>query len=152
MQLNFPVYSYRNDPTVPAFNDAGARTVMDAQCALCARGARWISHNDTANEFRIIPVQSDLGAALLRHYGMDPDDPVSWLYLIDGEAYTSLDAVIRVGQRLGGIMRALVVFRVLPRVVQDVIYGFVARNRFAFGGRTDLCGLPDKEIQSRLMR
>ena len=60
---------------------------MDAHCALCARGAAWIARNDRLAEFKIVPLQSELGNALMIHYAMDPEDPTSWLYLEDGRAY-----------------------------------------------------------------
>lgn len=126
-------------------------TVMDAHCALCARGARWIARNDRAGAFTIIPVQSELGGALMRHYGLDPVDPVSWLYVEHGRAFTSLDALIRVGRRLGGVWRGLVVLRLLPRAVQDPLYRLVARNRYRLFGRADLCALPDPQVQKRLL-
>ena len=144
-------FSYRDDPTVPAFDDAGVFTIMDAHCALCARGAGWIAHNDTKAEFRIIPVQSELGNALLYHYGMDPDDPLSWLYLEDGQAYASMDAVMRVGARLGGVWQGLAIMRILPRRVRDFLYRLVARNRYRLFGRADLCSVPDQEVQKRLL-
>ncbi len=145
-------FSYRDDPAVPDFDDQGPRTVMDAQCGLCSRGARWIARTDRRGEFRIIPMQTPLGAALFTHYGLDPDDPLSWLYLDAGGAYTSLDAIIRVGGRLGGVSRLLAVFNLLPRGVQDRLYGLVARNRYRLTRRTDLCALPDPHIQARLIR
>ncbi len=111
----------------------------------------WIAHNDSKAEFGIIPIQSDLGIALMRHYGMDPADPLSWLYLEDGKAYSSLDAIIRVGLRLGGVWKGLVILKILPRPLQDYLYGVVARNRYRLGGKTDLCGLPDPEIKKRLI-
>lgn len=125
---------------------------MDAGCALCARGAAWIAHQDRAAEFRIIPVQSDLGAALLLHFGLDPDDPTSWLFLESGRAYTSLDAMIRAGRQLGRWNHALTVLRVLPRPVQDWLYARVARNRYRILGRADLCAMPDAAVQARLLR
>ena len=72
-------YSYKADPKVPDFPDFETFSVMDASCALCAKGAKWISRGDKSGEWRIIPMQSDLGRALLVHYGLDPDDPTSWL-------------------------------------------------------------------------
>ena len=145
-------YSYRKDQHVPAFEDDGPCTVMDAHCAVCARGARWIARNDRPGEFRIIPIQSDLGKALLNHYGMDADDPLSWLYLENGAAFSSMDAIIRVGQRLGGVWKGLVIFQILPRGVQDYFYGLLARNRYRLGGKVDMCSLPDAELQKRLMQ
>jgi len=151
MKLNKNPYSYRQDPDIPAFSDDGPIAVMDAHCAICARGARWIARNDGKGEFRIVPLQSALGNALMRHYAMDPEDPLSWLYLEEGKGYSSLDAAIRVGQRLGGVWSALVVLKILPRRVQDWLYGLLARNRIRLGGTADLCNMPDAEVQKRLL-
>jgi len=144
-------YSYRALPGLADLPDEGPMAVMDAQCGLCARGARWIARNDKAGEFRILPMQSEKGASLLRHYGLDPEDPLSWLLIVDGRGYTSLDAVIRTGARLGGVWKGLGVLRLLPRHLQDSLYGLVARNRYKVMGRADLCALPDADVQERLV-
>ena len=144
-------YSYQYDSNVPDFNDAGPVCVMDALCALCAHGAKWIAHNDRSEEFKIVPLQSELGKALMHHYAMDPADPTSWLYLVDGHAYASLDALMRVGRRLGGVWTLLVVLRVIPRGLRDTLYRGVARNRYRWFGTADLCTLPDPGVQERLM-
>ena len=145
-------YSFKEDPLVPEFIVPDYFTVMDASCGLCAKGARWIARNDHKYQFRIIPMQTTLGSSLMRHYGMDPDDPLSWLYVSNGIAHTSLDAIIRVGKELGGIWKMLGVLRILPTSLQDALYGYVARNRYRFVGRTELCDMPDPDIQSRLLK
>lgn len=145
-------FSYLNDPSIPRFEVGKVFTVMDAKCSLCARGAAWIARNDLAQEFTIIPLQSAVGSALMTHYGLDPNDPTSWLYLEDGRAYSSLDAFIRVGLRLGRVWKGLAALRILPIWVQNVLYRAVARNRYRLFGRADLCTLPDAEVQKRLLR
>ncbi|KZK79219.1 hypothetical protein PsW64_03317 [Pseudovibrio sp. W64] len=144
-------FSYRDDSSIPTFPDDGPISVMDAHCGLCAKGAAWIARNDQEEEFRIVPLQSELGEALAAHYGLDPSNPLSWLYLENGVAYTSLDALIRVGIRLGGVWNILVVLRILPRSVQDAMYGVVARNRYKFFGRADLCSVQNSEVRKRLL-
>ena len=57
---NRAAFSYLYDEAVPDFSAGEVFTVMDAHCALCARGARWIAGHDKANEFRIIPLQSEI--------------------------------------------------------------------------------------------
>ncbi|MEM6616898.1 MAG: DUF393 domain-containing protein, partial [Pseudomonadota bacterium] len=136
-------YSYRDDPKVPSLPEGAHFTVMDAECSLCSKGATWIARNDTANQFKIIPLQSKLGNALMMHYGLDSKDPTSWLYLEKGRAFTSLDAYIRVGWQLGGVWKALSVLRLIPRSIQDVLYRWVATNRYRWFGKGDLCSLPD---------
>jgi len=124
--------------------------VMDANCGLCARGAAWIARNDRADRFRIVPVQSVFGARLLRAEGLDPSDPASWLVIDAKGTHHGLDALIVAAGHLGGVNRALGLFRVLPAPLRRWLYGVVARNRYRVFGRADLCSLPDPAVQYRL--
>jgi len=144
-------YAYRADPLVPDFDDSGPVTFMDGKCVLCSRGARLIARFDRANEFKICPIQSELGQAMLRHFGLKEADPESWIYLVDGRAYTSFEAMIRAGARVGGIGWTLQIFRLVPRSAQDWLYGHIARNRYRLFGQADMCALPDPSLQQRLI-
>jgi predicted DCC family thiol-disulfide oxidoreductase YuxK len=145
-----PRYSYRDDPTVPKFDDGGPVVVMDGDCALCATGARVIARFDRDEVFRIGRTQSALGASLVRHYGLEPTDPETWLYVEEGRAWSGMEAIIRVGARLGGPGRLLGVMRVIPYSAREWLYRRIARNRYLFG-RTDMCGLPDPKLRARLL-
>jgi predicted DCC family thiol-disulfide oxidoreductase YuxK len=136
---------------VPAFDDAGPVAFVDGTCGLCTRSARLLARLDRSGEVRICPVGSPLGRAVLAHFGLDPDDPDSWLWLEDGRAYTSLDGIVRLGRRVGGVGRLFAVARVLPRPAQDWLYRRIARNRYALAGRTDLCAVPDEGLRRRLL-
>lgn len=144
-------YSYRDDPQVPAFDDSAPVAVMDAGCALCSRGARMIHRLDRAGNVRICPIQTPRGAALLRHYGLCPQDPASWLFIDAGVAHRDLDAVIHAGRRFGGWGRLAGLLRLLPGPLRDRLYRLVARNRYAWFGRGDFCAIPDPAFQRRLL-
>jgi predicted DCC family thiol-disulfide oxidoreductase YuxK len=124
---------------------------MDGECVLCTRSARLLARLDRAGEFRICPIQTALGRSILKHYGLDAEDPDSWLYLADGKAYTSIEGMIRAGRRLGGWGHLLRPLAVLPRPVQDWLYRRVARNRYRLFGRMDVCAVPDPALRRRLM-
>jgi predicted DCC family thiol-disulfide oxidoreductase YuxK len=96
-----PAFSYRRDLAVPRFDDHSPIVIMDGQCALCTRGARLICRLDRRGEFKIVPSHCDL-ARVLCHYGVNAAAPAIWLYLEDGKAYGSMEAIVRVGSRLGG--------------------------------------------------
>lgn len=144
-------HSYRDAPSVPPFDDAGPVAVLDAQCGLCSKAALWIARNDHGARVRFVPIQSPLGAALARHYGVDPEDPATWLLLDNGHAMAGLDAALHVSRYLGP-WRALGLFRGVPAPLRNVMYRVIARNRYRVFGRADLCALPDPEIQRRLLR
>ncbi len=149
--LNREAYSYRADSAVPPFDDSRPVVFMDGGCALCTGMARLIARLDRKGEFRICPVQSKLGRAILTHYGLDADNPESWLYLAGGHAYASLEAVICAGRRLGGTGRWLTIFSVLPKPAQDWLYRRIVRNRYAIFGRRDMCATPDPDLARRLL-
>lgn len=151
LSLARPPFSYRDDPGVPEFDDSGPVAVMDGTCALCSAGARLIDRFDRSGRIRICPADTGLGRALLRHHGMDADDPESWLFLMDGRAYESMDAWIRAASVVGGAGRALQILRFLPRGVQDWLYRRVARNRYRIFGRTDLCAAAKPSLRARLI-
>ena len=144
-------YSYRADSSVPHFDDSGPVVFMDGECALCSRTARMIARLDRRGEFRICPVQSELGQDILRHYGLDPGNPESWLYLANGKAYASLEAVIEAGARLGGMAQLVRIFLILPRPARDWLYRRIARNRYAVFGREEMCAIPDAALRRRLL-
>lgn len=136
---------------MPGFDDARIHLVMDADCALCSRAARRIARLDREDRVRIAPMQGALGRALLVHYGLDPDDPASWLMVEEGRAWSSLDGMAQLFPRLHWIFLPARLVWLLPRGVQDWIYARIARNRYAVFGRDDLCALPDPSVQARLV-
>jgi predicted DCC family thiol-disulfide oxidoreductase YuxK len=145
-----PAYSYRDDPAVPRFDDSGPVAIMDGDCALCAGGARVIAHLDRDRVFRIGRTQSPLGAALVRHYGLQPEDPETWLFIDNGVASSGMEAIIGIGARLGGPGRLLGGLRLFPRAAREWLYRRIARNRYRFG-HADLCALPDPKLRARLL-
>jgi predicted DCC family thiol-disulfide oxidoreductase YuxK len=145
------LHSYRDDPDVPTFDDRHPIALMDGSCALCCFGARLIDRLDHRGEIRICPIQSPLGTALMRHFGLSVSDPDSWLLLEGGQALSELDAVIRIGMRCRGWGRLLGVLSLLPAGLRRRLYRWVARHRYRWFGRSELCALPSASLRARLM-
>ncbi|MEL6640655.1 MAG: DUF393 domain-containing protein [Pseudomonadota bacterium] len=145
-------YSYRDDPKVPHFDDGAPIAVMDASCALCNWGAQMIHRLDKTGRVRICPMQTPLGASLMTHYGLDPEDPESWLYLENGHAHKDFEAVIHAARSFGGWGRLVFPLCVLPKRARDWSYQRIARNRYRIFGQKDLCAVPTPAFQKRLMR
>lgn len=145
-------YSFRSDGAVPDFDDGRIVVVMDAECALCSRAARRIARLDRDDRVRIAPMQGALGRALLLHYGLDADDPASWLMIEDGRAWGSLEGMARLFPRLHRAYAPMRLVWALPAGLRDWIYARIARNRYAVFGHGDLCALPDPQVQRRILR
>lgn len=83
--------------------------------------------------------------------GLDADAPETWVYWDGARAHTHSDAIIELGRRLGGLARAAELLRLLPRLWRDGIYLWVARNRYRWFGRAQLCAAPSPRLRARLL-
>ncbi|MFN4092368.1 MAG: thiol-disulfide oxidoreductase DCC family protein [Brevundimonas sp.] len=143
-------YSYRDDPAVPSFPDDRPLILFDGNCVLCSGSARFILRHDRAGRFRLAPVQSPLGRALLAHYGVDPADPSTMLLIENGGARQRSDAVLRIAAGLPAPISAASILRLLPIGWRDAVYLWVARRRRRLAGQI-WCAMPDKTTADRIL-
>jgi predicted DCC family thiol-disulfide oxidoreductase YuxK len=123
--------------------DPNARVIVfDGICHVCSGGVRFVARHRIEPPFKLIPMQSAEGKALLVQHGIDPEDPTTFLVLDRGFILTQSDASIHVMAAIGGPWRLVVIARVIPRAWRDWLYRLLARNRYRWFGRRSTCYLP----------
>jgi predicted DCC family thiol-disulfide oxidoreductase YuxK len=135
-------FSYRRDASVPAFADDRAIIVFDGKCVMCSRFANFVLRRDGRRRFRMLAAQTPLGAALYRHYGLDPVNYETNILIENGVAAFKSEASIRIFEGLGFPWSAMSWARVLPRAARDGLYEIVARNRLRWFGVRAVCYVP----------
>lgn len=117
--------------------------VFDGVCLLCNRWVDFILRHDRAGRFRFAAMQGSHGRALLQAHGLSPDDPSS-LLLVDGEvSHTDTAAIMRILRGLGGGWKVpAMLIAVVPRPLRDPVYRLIARHRYPWFGRREVCRLP----------
>ena len=140
--MTLPVFSYRDDPGVPAFPDDKPLIVFDGVCVLCSASARFVLRHDKASLFRLTAAQSPVGQGLYRHFGLSPTDYDTFLLVEDGRAWLKSDAALRVVRRMGLPWSLAALFRIVPAPLRDATYDLVARNRYRVFGRRETCFIP----------
>ena len=125
--------------------------VFDGVCNLCSTGVQFIVRRDRDAYFRFASIQSDIGQAIYRANGLDPENPQSILVVSESGALIRSDAAIEIARHLNGFWRVLVVFKFLPRWFRDWAYGVVAHNRYRWFGKKESCMLPSPDIRKRFL-
>lgn len=124
---------------------------FDGICVLCNGFVRFLIRRDPEARLRFTTNSSETGSALFAKAGQDARAPTS-VILVDGQArYFESDAALRAIAALGGGWRLVGVFRIVPRVLRDTVYRFVARNRYRWFGKLDACPLPPSEWRERFI-
>jgi predicted DCC family thiol-disulfide oxidoreductase YuxK len=144
-------YSYRSDPSVPSFPDDRPVIVFDGMCVMCSRFAQIVMSRDSTGRFRLLAAQSALGAALYRHYGLDPVNYETNVLIEDGRAYFKSEASLRILERLGLPWSLARLGRMLPLGVRDWLYGVVAHNRLKWFGVREQCFVAAPEQRDRFL-
>ncbi|WP_066592960.1 thiol-disulfide oxidoreductase DCC family protein [Sphingomonas pruni] len=125
--------------------------VFDAECLLCSANAQFVLDHDWQGRFLLASMQSEAGSALYRRFGIDPADPDTLIVVEGNRARRDSDAILTIWAELGWPWRAATAFRLVPRVLRDAVYRWIARNRYRLFGRRDTCWLPDPAFRDRML-
>jgi predicted DCC family thiol-disulfide oxidoreductase YuxK len=125
--------------------------VFDGVCNLCNHSVQFILRHEVAPDFQFAALQSHAGARLWRTFGFSPDDARTFVLIAGGRPYVKSDAAIQIATRLRGGWKLLALVRVIPRPFRNWMYDVVARNRYAWFGKSEACIVPTPEIRSRFL-
>jgi predicted DCC family thiol-disulfide oxidoreductase YuxK len=127
--------------------------LFDGVCNLCNGFVTFVIDRDPAAVFRFASLQSQAGqAALLAHGRSVPSgDPETIILVEDGRVYERSTAVLRAARRLKGPFKLLYAFVFVPRALRDAVYGWIARHRYGWFGRSDSCRVPTPALRARFL-
>jgi predicted DCC family thiol-disulfide oxidoreductase YuxK len=108
----------------------------------CSSFASFVVKHDRQRKFRFATAQSELGQSLYVKHGLDNRQFATNLVFVDGALFTKMPAFARVMSGFGWPWKAFGFFAILPRSVTDPLYDFIARNRFRWMSKKDVCALP----------
>lgn len=127
--------------------------LFDGVCNLCSAAVRFIVARDPKARLRFASLQSDVGRELLREHGLTPPAgaPVSVVLVLGERAFERSSAALRVARLLRFPWNGLYAFLVVPRPLRDAVYDFIARNRYRWFGKKDVCMVPTPELRARFL-
>lgn len=145
-------YSYRRNPAVPKFPDDKPIIIFDGECVMCSANAQFVMRRDKAKRFRLLAAQSPLGAALYRHYSLNPRDYQTFIVIRDGFPLFRAKAALYVMDQLGAPWSWFgLPLRALPWSWRNALYAWVARNRYRWFGKRETCYVPSPEDRERFL-
>lgn len=126
--------------------------LFDGVCNLCNRSIQFIIKRDNKDEFRFATLQGKLGQRLVQERNIDIKKVDSILLIEPGLAYyTKSSAALKIGISFGGAWKILNVLNLIPSKLRDIVYDWVARNRYSWYGKKNACMIPTPEVKDKFL-
>lgn len=126
--------------------------LFDGVCNLCDATVQYLIKRDNKDVFRFVALQSDLGEKIINYLGIDRSETDSIILYEPGKAYYyKAEAAIKIASAIGGIYKLMNVFSILPKGLNNMVYDYVAKNRYKWYGKKTECMIPTPEIKTKFL-
>lgn len=126
--------------------------LFDGVCNLCEASVQFVIKYDKKDVFRFVALQSDLGKEIIKHIGLDVKNTDSVVLYEPGIAYNYKSmAALEIAKNLSGFFHFGTIFRLIPNGFRNLLYDYVAKNRYQWYGKKESCLVPTSEIQSKFL-
>jgi predicted DCC family thiol-disulfide oxidoreductase YuxK len=126
--------------------------LFDGVCNLCNSSVQFIIKNDKKGKFRFASIQSDYGQQAIKEYDLGDENLKTVILIADGKAYKKSTAALEVARRMDGLWPLLYVFWIVPYPLRDLVYNWIANNRYKWFGKKDQCMIPSPELKDRFIQ
>lgn len=113
---------------------------FDGNCNLCNGIVRFIKRRMPRDQIQLKPLQFADAASTAS--GSDGVQEESLILVQNEKVYTMSTAALRVMMALGWPWRMLGLLLAIPAPIRDWVYRWIARNRYRWFGKTQVCDLP----------
>ena len=125
--------------------------LFDGHCNLCNAWVQFIVKRDSAGTIRFASLQSGAGRRLLEEHKIDENNIESLVFFEEEIFSVSSTAALRTLSYLDDWQKHLIFLTVVPRSLRDLVYRFIARNRYKWFGRREQCMVPTVELSKRFL-
>ena len=125
--------------------------LFDGHCNLCNGWVQFIVKRDSAGTIRFASLQSPAGRRLLGEHKIDENYIESLVFFEEERFSVSSSAALRTLSYLDSWQKHLIFLAVIPRSLRDLVYRFIARNRYKWFGRREQCMIPTTELSKRFL-
>ncbi len=126
--------------------------LFDGVCNLCEASVQFVIKYDKKDVFRFVALQSELGKEIIKHIGLDIKNIDSVILYEPGIAYNYKSAAaLEIAKNLGGFFHLGTVFKLIPNGLRNLLYDYIAKNRYQWYGKKESCLVPTLELKSKFL-
>ena len=125
--------------------------LFDGVCNFCNGSVNFILRQDRKGIFRFAALQSEAGQEILDQYGLANESFDSFILVEKGKIYQRSTAALKVFNKLSWYWKWTQLFFIIPPFIRNMVYDFIARNRYKWFGKKESCMLPSPAVKERFL-
>ena len=125
--------------------------LFDGLCNLCDAAVNFVIKHDVEKNFLFTSLQSDVGQKLLKKYNLPLENFNSFTLIQNNEVYTQSTAALKVAKQLKSGIKFIYIFIIIPPFIRNAIYNWIAKNRYKWFGKKEVCLIPTPELKARFL-
>ena len=132
--------------------DKGSTVVLfDGVCHLCDGAVRFILKREKSADLYFAPLQSETGQDLLLKHGYSEGYLDGLVLIENSRPYDRSSACLRITRNLKFPWNLFFLCLVIPKPIRDFLYSIIARFRYRFWGKKEVCSIPSTEERKRFL-
>ncbi len=125
---------------------------FDGHCNLCNHLVSFVIKKDKRRQIKFCPIQqAHLHSEFRPFLSNIKGDSVVLLDQQESRIFQKSQAIFETAIILGGIWKSILIGRVLPRKLNDLLYDWVAKNRVKIFGKRQKCRIPSSNEMDRFL-
>lgn len=125
--------------------------LFDGVCNLCNNAVDFIITRDFKGKFKVGPLQDELTKKILDDYQIKKDYLDSLVFIHKEAVFYKSRAALEIARNLTGLWPLMYIFIIVPAIIRDPIYDWIARNRYKWFGKKETCRLPTIDEKKRFL-
>lgn len=125
--------------------------LFDGICNLCNNSINFVIRHDKHQKFKFASLQSDAAKQILLQLNETNSNINSIVLIYNNSIYYKSSAILKLFSILGGFYSLSSIFYIFPKKMRDMLYDYIARNRYKWYGKRESCMIPTKELKSRFI-
>lgn len=126
--------------------------LFDGVCNLCNNAVDFIITRDSKDKFKVGALQDKVTQKLLEDYKINKDYIDSLVFIHKDSVFYKSRAALEIARNLGGLWPMMYSFIIVPPVIRDPIYDWIARNRYKWFGKKETCRLPTDKERNKFLK
>lgn len=127
--------------------------LFDGVCNLCNNSVLYVIKRDKKDKFLFAPLQGEVGKSIASQFQIDTTkiDSILLYNPAKKKVYSKSTAALQVAKQLNFPTKLMTVFLIIPTFIRNLVYDFVAKNRYKWFGKKDACMIPTPELKAKFL-